>query len=153
MTDKQVVRRFEQIAGAGNAMAEEADRQAYAYDSAVLDSVVPAMVVRPETMEQPGQVVALCNENGLPLTVRGSGTNLSDGTIPSSTRSVVVVTNALARIIEINREDMYAVVEPGVITARFAAAAEDFRHAGLPVNAEALLLIEDDRRIAHGRYR
>ncbi|MFW6428422.1 MAG: FAD-binding oxidoreductase [Desulfosalsimonas sp.] len=123
MTDKQFVRRFEQIAGAGNVMAEEADRQAYAYDSAVLDPVVPALVVRPETVEQLGQVVALCNENGLPLTVRGSGTNLSGGTIPSSTRSVVVVTNALARIIEINREDMYAVVEPGVITARFAAAA------------------------------
>ncbi|MFW6284022.1 MAG: FAD-binding oxidoreductase [Desulfosalsimonas sp.] len=123
MTDKQFVRRFEQIAGAGNVMAEEADRQAYAYDSAVLDPVVPALVVRPETVEQLGQVVALCNENDLPLTVRGSGTNLSGGTIPSSTRSVVVVTNALARIIEINREDMYAVVEPGVITARFAAAA------------------------------
>ncbi|MFW5958039.1 MAG: FAD-binding oxidoreductase, partial [Desulfosalsimonas sp.] len=113
MTDKQFVRRFEQIAGAGNVMAEEADRQAYAYDSAVLDPVVPALVVRPETVEQLGQVVALCNENDLPLTVRGSGTNLSGGTIPSSTRSVVVVTNALARIIEINREDMYAVVEPG----------------------------------------
>ncbi|MFO7861086.1 MAG: FAD-linked oxidase C-terminal domain-containing protein [Desulfosalsimonas sp.] len=125
MTDKQVVRRFEQIVGAGNVMAAEADRQAYAYDAAVLDSVVPALVVRPETMEQLGQVVALCNENGLPLTVRGSGTNLSGGTIPSSTRSVVVVTNGLARILEINTEDLYAVVEPGVITAKFAAAVAE----------------------------
>jgi glycolate oxidase len=125
MTDKQVVRRFEQIVGAGNVMAAEADRQAYAYDAAVLDSVVPALVVRPETMEQLGQVVALCNENGLPLTVRGSGTNLSGGTIPSSTESVVVVTNGLARILEINTEDLYAVVEPGVITAQFAAAVAE----------------------------
>lgn len=120
-----MVRRFEQIVGAGNVMAAEADRQAYAYDAAVLDSVVPALVVRPETMEQLGKVVALCNENGLPLTVRGSGTNLSGGTIPSSTRSVVVVTNGLARILEINTEDLYAVVEPGVITAKFAAAVAE----------------------------
>ncbi|MCJ8502425.1 FAD-binding oxidoreductase [Desulfatitalea alkaliphila] len=123
--DKQVVRRFEKIVGAGNVMAEEADRQAYAYDAAVLDSVVPALVVRPETVAQLGQVVALCNESGLPLTVRGSGTNLSGGTIPSSTESVVVVTNGLARILEINTEDLYAVVEPGVITAQFAAAVAE----------------------------
>lgn len=123
--DKQVVRRFGQIVGAGNVMAEEADRQAYAYDAAVLDPVVPALVVRPETVVQLGQVVALCNENGLPLTVRGSGTNLSGGTIPSSTDAVVVVTNGLARILEINAEDLYAVVEPGVITAQFAAAVAE----------------------------
>jgi glycolate oxidase len=125
MTDKQVVRRFEQIVGAGNVMTAQADRQAYAYDAAVLDSVVPALVVRPETMEQLGQVVALCNENGQPLTVRGSGTNLSGGTIPSSNQSVVVLTNGLARILEINTEDLYAVVEPGVITAGFAAAVAE----------------------------
>jgi glycolate oxidase len=37
---------------------------------------------------------------------------------------VVVLTNALNRILEINAEDLYAVVEPGVVTARFAQAVE-----------------------------
>ena len=36
----------------------------------------------------------------------------------------MVLTNALNRIIEINEEDLYAVVEPGVMTAKFAAAVE-----------------------------
>jgi glycolate oxidase len=59
----------------------------------------------------------------MPLTVRGAGTNLSGGTIPSP-KGVVVLTNALNNILEINEEDMYAVVQPGVITAKFAAAVE-----------------------------
>jgi glycolate oxidase len=125
MPSKKLIRAFEAVAGRENVMAEEADRQAYAYDSAVLDSVVPALVVRPASTEALGRTVALCHEEGLALTVRGSGTNLSGGTIPSSRESVVIVTNGLDRIIEINAQDMYAVVEPGVVTARLAAAAAE----------------------------
>jgi glycolate oxidase len=55
--------------------------------------------------------------------VRGAGTNLSGGTIPLP-EGVVVLTNALNKILEINAEDMYAVVQPGVITAKLASAVE-----------------------------
>jgi glycolate oxidase len=111
---------FEALVGKENVMESESDRFSYAYDAAVLDPVLPGLVVRPESREALGRVVKLCNDNGLPLTVRGSGTNLSGGTIPSK-GGVVVLTNALNKIIEINEADLYAVVEPGVITARFAA--------------------------------
>jgi glycolate oxidase len=80
---------------------------------------MPALVVRPTTSEALGAVTKLCNDNGLPLTVRGAGTNLSGGTIPHP-GGVVVLTNGLNRILEINEADMYAVVEPGVVTAQFA---------------------------------
>ncbi len=113
---------FEKIVGAENVFASVADRQSYAYDSAVLNPVTPALVVAPETTEQLGQVIALCYKHGLPMTVRGAGTNLSGGTIPDSTESVVILTQKLNRIIEINSADLYAVVEPGVITAKFASA-------------------------------
>ncbi|MGM0454405.1 MAG: FAD-linked oxidase C-terminal domain-containing protein [Thermodesulfobacteriota bacterium] len=123
MENKNLVREFERLLGKANVMGEQADRQAYAYDSAVLDSVVPAVVVRPASSEQLQDTVRFCSRHGLPLTVRGSGTNLSGGTIPGSRQTVVVVTNGLNRIIEINAEDLYGVVEPGVITADFARAA------------------------------
>jgi glycolate oxidase len=67
--------------------------------------------------------VRLCNENGLPLTVRGAGTNLSGGTVPLP-GGVVIVTNGMKSILEINEADMYAVVQPGVVTAKLAAAVE-----------------------------
>ncbi|MBI5519595.1 MAG: FAD-binding protein [Desulfovibrio sp.] len=111
---------FEALVGKENVMESESDRFSYAYDAAVLDPVLPSLVVRPETREALGKVVKLCNDNGLPITVRGSGTNLSGGTIPSK-GGVVILTNALNKILEINEADLYAVVEPGVITAKFAA--------------------------------
>ena len=111
--------KFGEIVGSNNVMASENDRYAYSYDSAVLDSVMPGLVVRPTSSEALGRVVALCNEHGLPLTVRGAGTNLSGGTIPLL-GGVVVLTGGLTRILEINEEDLYAVVEPGVVTASFA---------------------------------
>ncbi len=116
---------FEKIVGAENVFSDLADRQTYAYDSAVLQSVTPALVVKPTTTEQLGQVIALCYKLGLPMTVRGSGTNLSGGTVPDSTDSVVILTQGLNKIIEINSSDLYAIVEPGVVTAKFAAAVAE----------------------------
>jgi glycolate oxidase len=115
-----LLKEFQALVGKENVMESEADKFSYAYDAAVLDPVVPGLVVRPESREALGKVVKLCNENGLPITVRGSGTNLSGGTIPSK-GGVVILTNALNKILEINEADLYAIVEPGVITAKFAA--------------------------------
>ena len=120
MPSDALVKDFQAIVGKENVLASEADRQSYSYDSAVLDPVVPAMAVRPTSSEELGKVVRLCNENGVPLTPRGSGTNLSGGTIPKS-QGIVLLTNALNKIIEINEQDLYAVVQPGVVTAQFAA--------------------------------
>lgn len=123
MITRALLQEFQNILGSENVFTEEADLLTYSYDAAVLDPVLPALAVRPRTSEALGRAVKLCNDNGLPLTVRGAGTNLSGGTIPNR-RGVVVLTNALDRILEINLEDMYAVVQPGVVTARFAAQVE-----------------------------
>lgn len=119
------IKDFEKIVGAENVFSSVADRQTYAYDSAVLDSVTPAIVVSPTSTEQLGQIVALCYKLGMPMTVRGSGTNLSGGTVPDSADSVVILTQKLNKIIEINTSDLYAIVEPGVVTAKFAAAVAE----------------------------
>ncbi|WP_028325118.1 FAD-binding oxidoreductase [Desulfatirhabdium butyrativorans] len=118
-----LIQEFQNICGKENVWEDKVERAAYSYDAAVLDPVIPALVLRPTTQEALGRSVALCNQNGVPLTVRGSGTNLSGGTIPYA-HGVVIVTNGLKRIVEINEADMYAVVEPGVVTAKFAAAVE-----------------------------
>jgi glycolate oxidase len=115
-----IVKEFAAIVGNDNVMAGETERYAYAYDAAVLDPVLPLLVVRPENSAALGRTVKLCNDNRWPLTVRGAGTNLSGGTIPHP-GGVVVLTNGLNRILEINEADMFAVVEPGVVTAKFAA--------------------------------
>jgi len=121
--NKVLIKEFAPLVGSENILLEYADRVTCSYDAAVLESVVPSLVVRPVTCEALGNVIRLCNENRLPVTIRGAGTNLSGGTIPAQ-NAVVVLTHALNRILDINADDMYAVVEPGVITAKLAAAAE-----------------------------
>lgn len=120
MISDTLKKEFQNMVGKENVMTDATDLYAYSYDSAVLDQVQPGIVVRPENTEVLGKVVRMCNENGLKLTVRGSGTNLSGGTIPCP-GGVVCLTTALDRILEINEEDLYAVVQPGVITAKFAS--------------------------------
>lgn len=122
MINQAMVKDFEELLGKDNVFTSDADRQSYSYDSAVLPSVIPAIVLRPTTAEHLGKCVKQLYEAGVPMTVRGAGTNLSGGTIPDSTDSAVILTTALNRILEINVNDLYAIVEPGVITADFAAA-------------------------------
>ncbi|SHN49167.1 FAD-binding oxidoreductase [Desulfovibrio litoralis] len=116
-----LIKEFETILGKDNVLTSEVDRQSYSYDAAVLEPVVPQAVLRPTNSEQLGKTIKLAYEEGLPITVRGSGTNLSGGVIPEKEGGVVILTNALNKILEINQEDLYAVVQPGVVTAQFAA--------------------------------
>ena len=121
MPSASLIKEFEKLIGKENVFTSEADRQSYAYDSAVLPPVTPGLVLRPTHAEHIGMLLRRCYDEGLPMTIRGAGTNLSGGTVPDSPRTVVIVTTALNRILEINEEDLYAVVEPGVVTAARAA--------------------------------
>ncbi len=123
MIKPSLVKEFIEKLGADNVFHEKEDLLTYSYDSAVLDPVLPFIVARPSTSEALSHAVRICSENELPITVRGAGTNLSGGSIPVS-GGVVILTNGLNSIKELNEEDMYAVVQPGVITARFAATVE-----------------------------
>lgn len=121
-TSASLSKEFENIVGKKNVFTSEADRQNYAYDAAVLSPIIPGLVVRPTTTEQFAPIIQLCYKEGLPMTVRGAGTNLTGGTIPDSTNTVVILTQLLDKIIEINEADLYIIAEPGVITANLAAA-------------------------------
>ena len=123
MVSQALVKEFQRLLGKEQVYLEETDRATYAYDAAVLEPVLPAIVLQPRSDEDLGRVVRLCQENGLPLTVRGAGTNLSGGSIPGR-GGAVVLTTSLNKILEINEADLYAVVQPGVVTAKLAGAVE-----------------------------
>ena len=114
------IKELKQICGENGVMTSEVDRQNYSYDAAVLEPTTPAAVVRPDNKEAIGKVIALCNDNGTPVTVRGAGTNLSGGTIPDKD-GIVLLTNRMNKIIDLNETDMYVRVEPGVVTADLAS--------------------------------
>ena len=114
---------FARIVGDEKCWIEEEVLASYSFDAYPEEPVLPDIVVMPTHTEQIGEIIALCNRLEIPLTVRGSGTNLSGGTVPVK-GGCVMLTTALNRILEINKEDMYARVEPGVITQKLADAVE-----------------------------
>lgn len=118
-----LIKEFQHILGKPYFFPELEDRMTYSYDAAVLEPKIPCAVAMPGSSDIMGQIVSLCYENSIPVTVRGAGTNLSGGTVPLE-NGIVLLTNRLNRILEINEQDMYAEVEPGVITAGLARAVE-----------------------------
>ncbi|MCP3876740.1 MAG: FAD-binding protein [Desulfobacteraceae bacterium] len=123
MINQSIIKALKNIVGPEHLLSEKEDMYTYSYDAAVLTPRMPSAAVMPASTEELGRIVSLCHENCIPITVRGSGTNLSGGTIPE-TSGIVLLTGLLNKIIEINEQDMYAVVQPGVVTATLAAAVE-----------------------------
>ncbi|HXV76350.1 MAG TPA: FAD-binding oxidoreductase, partial [Candidatus Polarisedimenticolaceae bacterium] len=83
----------------------------------------PEVVVVPRTADAVAHVMRLATEYRVPVTPRGAGTGLSGGALPVH-GGIVLSTKHLARILEIDRENLMAVVEPGVITQVFQEAVE-----------------------------
>lgn len=103
------------IVGAEQTLSEREALACYAYDSTPELESTPLAVVLPGSTEELVKVVALCRDAGVSITTRGSGTNLSGGSITAG--GVVVQTSRLNRIREIDEENLTATVEPGVITS------------------------------------
>ncbi len=86
-------------------------------------SFVPEAVVKPGNTSEVAAVLRLASRNRVPVTPRGAGTGLSGGALPVH-RGIVLDTSRLNRILEIDRRNLMAVVEPGVITQVFQEAVE-----------------------------
>lgn len=85
------------------------------------------VVVRPQTVEQVSAVAKLCFDNTIPLTTRGAGTGLSGGALPVK-GGVLLSTDKLNKILEIDTRNLQATVEPGVINYVFQ---EEVKKLGL----------------------
>ncbi len=83
----------------------------------------PDAVVRPASAESIRLVMEYAARERVPVTPRGAGSGLSGGCVPAK-GGVVVSTERLNRIIDIDTADLIAVVEPGVITASLHSASE-----------------------------
>lgn len=73
--------------------------------------------------EMVATVLRLCAEHRVPVTPRGAGSGMCGGALPIR-GGVVLSTEKMQRIIEIDADDMVAVVQPGVITGVLGEAAQ-----------------------------
>nr|MBO2469691.1 glycolate oxidase subunit GlcD [Bacillota bacterium] len=96
---------------------------AYSYDATPLFQAMPAAVVFPGNTEEVAAVLRIASRHRIPVVPRGSGTNLSAGTVPVEGGIVLVLTR-LNRILEIDEENLTATVQPGVVTQHLHEAVE-----------------------------
>jgi glycolate oxidase len=114
MQDAIHVQEIAAIVGPEQVLAREEDRWLYAYDATDL-TYLPDLVVFPGSAAEIAAIVKLANRHRFPVVPRGAGTGRAGGSVPTQ-GGVVLVMTRLNRILEINPEDMLAVVEPGVVT-------------------------------------
>lgn len=115
MFDKNVVEALKEIVGSEYVLTEVGDLLTYSYDGTPdQPQVMPEVVVLPETTEEIIEIVKLAKAEGFHIYTRGSGTNLSGGTIPLR-KGVVLVTTRMNKILEVDPENLTATVQPGVI--------------------------------------
>ena len=108
------------LVGPEHLLTSPEDCWTYAYD-ATDQARMPEAVVFPGSAAEISQILRLANEHRFPVTPRGAGSGRSGGAVPIA-GGVVLVLTRLNRILEIDPDDLVAVVEPGVILARFKAA-------------------------------
>jgi glycolate oxidase len=125
MDRASLVERLERICGPGGVHHTPSDLMVYEYDGSVdgaVETARPLAVTLPTSTEQVAAIVKLAAEAGLPVTARGAGTGLSGGAVTQEGGIIVALTR-MDRILEIDREDRTALVEPGVINLELSEAA------------------------------
>jgi glycolate oxidase len=109
----------EAIIGPGHERLED-----YARDESPLPEFYPpACAVLPRTTEEVAAVLRICLERGVPVTPRGAGSGMVGGALPV-TGGIVLSTERMQRIQEIDAGDLVCVVEPGVVTGQLQEAVE-----------------------------
>jgi len=88
----------------------------YGSDESSSGHFPPEAVVRPTTPEEIRIALRVCAEHRVPVTPRGAGTGKSGGALPVH-GGVVLSTEKMQKIYEIDEANRLAVVEPGVITS------------------------------------
>jgi glycolate oxidase len=108
-----VFAKLTEIAGPGNISTSAVDCLAYSRDMSVHWGTPDAIVFATDT-EQVSKLVALANQEKIPVTARGTGSSVT-GAALAPKGGIVLDFTRLNKIKEINRADGYAVIEPGVI--------------------------------------
>ena len=84
----------------------------------------PLAVIYPLSTQDVVHAVKTCMQHKVPFTPRGAGTGLSGGALPAEEGGVLIDTSRMKRIVEVNVEDRYAVVEPGVVNLKLSEAVQ-----------------------------
>ncbi|MDG1463179.1 MAG: FAD-binding oxidoreductase [Gammaproteobacteria bacterium] len=114
---QQVIDKLASAIGVSYVLSGDADREFYSMD--VYGSrQLPIAVVQPGTIADLQALVRIAAETDIAMVARGGGASYTDGYSCEHADSILIDTSRLNNIVEINEEDMFVTVQPGVTWAK-----------------------------------
>jgi glycolate oxidase len=122
MISQNIYQSFKAMVGPGRVSQAPEDLVVASYDASK-NLARPEMVVKPLTATEVSRIIRLAYENNIPVYPRGAASGMTGGTLALK-GGIALDTSLMNRILEINPEDMIAMVEPGVVVADFQKQVE-----------------------------
>src|SRR5438105_6769548 len=117
---ERLLARLRDVVGERYAFADPYEMRLYQYDASP-ETALPDIVVLPGTSEEVARIVKICGEAKVPVTPRSAASSLAGGTVPVQ-GGVVITFARMDRILEIDTENLRAVVQPGVVNLALSQA-------------------------------
>ncbi|MHA2271533.1 MAG: FAD-binding oxidoreductase [Candidatus Hodarchaeales archaeon] len=124
MISASLAKEFRAIVGDEWFLDSPEDLVTYSYDSFLLEYKPDAIVV-PGSPEEISKILQLADQERIPIIPRGAGTNLS-GCSVARDGGIIMVFHRMSKILEIDPENMCAVVQPGVVNADLQKASAQY---------------------------
>ena len=118
-----LARALQEIVGPGHVFTHPADLIAYEYDGCNFMAALPDLVVCPLSRDEVVGIVRAAGRHRVPVIARGAGTGLAGGAI-TPIGGIIVSLARMKRILQVDLDNRYAVVEPGVINLDITAAVQ-----------------------------
>ena len=112
--DDEVRQKLEAIMGAKNVSFSKEDIEKASVDESPLEPHPPEVVVKPGTTAEVSAVMKLANERLIPVVAQGSRTGLAGASHPVR-GGIALSLERMNRVLEIDEENLMAVVEPAVL--------------------------------------
>lgn len=139
----QIIAELATLLGEKNVTTDQDKLYTYSHDEVTEERYhhLPEVVVFPETTAQVAAVVKLANRELIPVTPRGAGTGLACGAVPNCS-GIVLSTEKMNKILEINQSSMYMVAEAGARTEDVQQLAKQhgLLYAGDPCSGDSCFI-------------
>lgn len=117
------IKALSDIVGSENIYSDKAHLIAYSYD-ATRTRYEPDAVVFPRDENDISAILKYCNEHQVVITPRGAGSGFTGGALPANGGIILGMEKHMNHILDIDMENMVAVVQPGVINKDLQRAVE-----------------------------
>ena len=119
----QIVARLRAVLPQGAVISDPMETRAYECDALTAYRCPPLAAVLPETTEQVAAVLKLCNQMGVPVVPRGSGTSLAGGALPTAD-SIILGVARLNDVLETDYANRVIRVQSGRTNLSVTGAVE-----------------------------